>query len=97
MRLKTTFKGTPPLSIRWFKGVEELKTGGSWYIAKENTSSTLEIYAVKTSESGNYVCKVSNMAGALECSANIFVKGLTSSLLLQLCIPSFTLFTTDLS
>ncbi|CAI9556855.1 unnamed protein product, partial [Staurois parvus] len=72
--LKTTFKGTPPLSIRWFKGVDELKTGGSCYIAKENTSSSLELYAVKTSESGNYVCKVSNMAGAVECSANLFVK-----------------------
>lgn len=89
--LKTTFKGTPPLSIRWFKGVDELKTGGSCYIAKENTSSSLELYAVKTSESGNYVCKVSNKAGAVECSANLFVKGLTSSLFLQLRIPSLTL------
>uniref|UniRef100_A0A803K702 Ig-like domain-containing protein n=1 Tax=Xenopus tropicalis TaxID=8364 RepID=A0A803K702_XENTR len=76
--LKTTFKGTPPLSIKWYKGVEELKTGGACYIAKENTESSLELYAVKTSDSGNYVCKVSNTAGAVECSANVFVKGLHS-------------------
>ncbi|XP_041434210.1 vascular endothelial growth factor receptor 2-like [Xenopus laevis] len=76
--LKTTFKGTPPLSIKWYKGVEELKTDGSCYIAKQNTESSLELYAVKTSDSGYYVCKVSNTAGALECSANVFVKGLHS-------------------
>lgn len=33
-----------------------------------------------TSDSGTYTCKVSNVAGSVECSANLFVKGVRSSL-----------------
>lgn len=34
---------------------------------------------MKTTDSGTYTCKVSNVAGSVECSANLFVKGLHSS------------------
>lgn len=78
VRLKTTFKGTAPFSVQWFKGDAKLTTGGACYIMTEAFSSYLELYAVKSSNSGVYSCKVSNTAGSIECSANLFVKGLHS-------------------
>lgn len=76
VRLKSTFKGTAPFSVHWFKGDAELATGGACYIMTEALSSYMELYAVKPADSGTYSCKVSNMAGSVVCSANLFVKGL---------------------
>lgn len=80
VRLKSTFKGTAPLSVQWFKGDAELTTGGACYIMTEALSSYLELYAVKPADSGAYSCKVSNAAGSASCSANLFVQGLHNSL-----------------
>uniref|UniRef100_A0A670HZX9 Ig-like domain-containing protein n=1 Tax=Podarcis muralis TaxID=64176 RepID=A0A670HZX9_PODMU len=74
VRLKSTFKGTAPLSVQWFKGDAELTTGGACYIMTEALSSYLELYAVKPADSGAYSCKVSNAAGSVSCSANLFVQ-----------------------
>lgn len=82
MRLKSSLKGTPPLTIQWFKGASELETGGACYIMTEALASYLELFAVKPSDSGDYICKVSNVAGSVACSANLFVKGLHSLSLL---------------
>uniref|UniRef100_A0A8C0FEG7 Ig-like domain-containing protein n=1 Tax=Bubo bubo TaxID=30461 RepID=A0A8C0FEG7_BUBBB len=40
----------------------------------EALASYLELYAVKPTDSGRYTCKVSNVAGSVTCSANLFVK-----------------------
>uniref|UniRef100_A0A7N5KC64 Ig-like domain-containing protein n=1 Tax=Ailuropoda melanoleuca TaxID=9646 RepID=A0A7N5KC64_AILME len=72
--LKSTFQGSTPFTVKWFKGAKELVSGGSCYISKEALESSLELYAVKTSDSGTYTCQVSNVAGSVECSANLFVK-----------------------
>uniref|UniRef100_A0A8C0B1C6 Ig-like domain-containing protein n=1 Tax=Buteo japonicus TaxID=224669 RepID=A0A8C0B1C6_9AVES len=74
VRFKGTFKGTTPLTVKWFKGDTELVTGGACYIMTEALASYLELYAVKPTDSGKYTCKVSNVAGSVTCSANLFVK-----------------------
>lgn len=83
VRFKGTFKGTTPLTVKWFKGDTELMTGGACYIMTEALASYLELYAVKPADSGKYTCKVSNVAGSVSCSANLFVKGLHSFSLLN--------------
>ncbi|NXI37962.1 TITIN protein, partial [Galbula dea] len=74
VRFKGTFKGTTPLTVKWFKGDTELVTGGACYIMTEALASYLELYAVKPTDSGKYTCKVSNVAGSVTSSANLFVK-----------------------
>ncbi|NXH49300.1 TITIN protein, partial [Dicaeum eximium] len=74
VHFKVMFKGTTPLTVKWFKGDTELVTGGACYIMTEALASYLELYAVKTTDSGKYTCKVSNVAGSVTCSANLFVK-----------------------
>lgn len=83
VRFKGTFKGTTPLTVKWFKGDTELLTGGACYIMTEPLASYLELYAVKPTDSGKYTCKVSNVAGSVTCTANLFVKGLHSYSLLN--------------
>ncbi|NXQ36801.1 TITIN protein, partial [Alaudala cheleensis] len=74
VHFKGMFKGTTPLTVKWFKGDTELVTGGACYIMTEALTSYLELYAVKPADSGKYTCKVSNVAGSVTCSANLFVK-----------------------
>ncbi|NXO00169.1 TITIN protein, partial [Rhinopomastus cyanomelas] len=74
VHFKGTFKGTTPLTVKWFKGDTELVTGGGCYIMTEALASYLELYAVKPTDSGKYTCKVTNVAGSVTCSANLFVK-----------------------
>ncbi|NXA32886.1 TITIN protein, partial [Eudromia elegans] len=74
VRFKGTFKGTTPLTVKWYKGDSELATGGACYIMTEALASYLELYAVKPADSGKYTCKVSNIAGSVTCSADLFVK-----------------------
>ncbi|NXC95091.1 TITIN protein, partial [Certhia familiaris] len=74
VHFKGMFKGTTPLTVKWFKGDTELMTGGACYIMTEALASYLELYAVKPTDSGKYTCKVSNVAGSVTCTANLFVK-----------------------
>lgn len=73
--LKAVFTGTPSLTIKWFKEEKEILTGGTCFIKKDASSSTLALHSVKPSHSGQYTCQVANDAGKVSCTAVLFVKG----------------------
>lgn len=70
--------GTPPLNIKWFKDKKEIVSSNDCSVTKDNTSSSLELFFAKTSDSGEYVCEVQNDVGSTSCQATLFVKGLFS-------------------
>lgn len=72
---KSAFSGTPPLAVKWFKEEKEITTGGTYFIKKDSSSSSLELHAVKPGDSAKYTCQVSNDAGKVDCTAVLFVKG----------------------
>lgn len=72
---KTAFSGTAPFAVKWFREDREVTTGGSYFIKKDASSSSLELHSVKPSDSSKYTCQVSNDAGTVDCSAVLFVKG----------------------
>lgn len=72
---KCAFTGSAPLTVKWFREEKEVLTGGRNLIKKESSSSSLEIYSVKPSDSAKYTCQVSNEAGKAHCTAVLFVKG----------------------
>lgn len=72
---RAAFTGTAPLAIKWFKEEKEIVTGGIYFIKKDASSSSLELHAVKPSDSSKYTCQVSNDAGKVDCTAVLFVKG----------------------
>lgn len=76
VQLKTLVSGTPPLQIKWIKDSKELLSGASRSVYKDDTSSVLELFSAKLSDSGNYICQISNDVGSTTCKATLFVKGL---------------------
>lgn len=67
--------GTPPLIIKWFKNKKEILSSADCFVTKDNTSSSLELFFAKTSDSGDYVCEVHNDVGSTSCQTTLFVKG----------------------
>lgn len=76
VRFKSTFKGTPPFTVKWFREDTELITGPSCFIGLEGLSCFIDLYAVGLSNTGTYSCQVSNDAGTVKCTTNLLVKGL---------------------
>lgn len=72
---KATFTGTAPLAVKWFREDKEIITGGSYFIKKDASSSSLELNSVKPTDSSKYTCQVSNDAGKVDCTVVLFVKG----------------------
>uniref|UniRef100_A0A673JAG3 Ig-like domain-containing protein n=1 Tax=Sinocyclocheilus rhinocerous TaxID=307959 RepID=A0A673JAG3_9TELE len=67
--------GTPPLTIKWFKDKKEVSSGIDCSVQKNDTSSLLELFFAKPSDSGDYVCEISNDVGSDACQATLLVKG----------------------
>lgn len=75
VRFKSTFTGTPPFAVKWFKDDTELMTGPTCFMGVDDMSCFLELYSVAITQSGVYSCQVSNDAGSVRCSADLTVKG----------------------
>ena len=72
--------GTPPMTIKWFKNKKEIMSSSDCSVIKDHTSSSLELFFAKTSDSGDYVCEIKNDVGSAVCQATLFVKGIYYSL-----------------
>lgn len=72
---KSDAKGTPPLSFKWFKDDKELNPDGTCCIVTEVSSSFVQLYSVKHSNTGYYTCHVTNDVGTDSCTAKLFVTG----------------------
>lgn len=67
--------GTPPLTIKWFRNNKEIFSSADCSVTKDKTSGSLELFFVKCSDSGDYVCAVQNDVGSTSCQMTLFVKG----------------------
>lgn len=75
VKFNLILSGTPPLTIRWFKNQKEISSSADCYVTKDNTSSSLELFFAKTSDSGDFDCEIQNDVGSTSCQATLFVKG----------------------
>uniref|UniRef100_A0A3Q3GSG6 Ig-like domain-containing protein n=1 Tax=Labrus bergylta TaxID=56723 RepID=A0A3Q3GSG6_9LABR len=74
VQLNVLVSGTAPLKIKWFKNKKEILSSADCSVIKDNTSSTLELFFAKTSDSGDYICEIQNDVGSTSCQAALFVK-----------------------
>ncbi|XP_062908156.1 titin-like [Mobula hypostoma] len=49
-------------------------SGADYFILNESTTSLLELFSAKVSDSGDYICEVANKAGSASCAARLFIK-----------------------
>lgn len=89
VQFKALVKGSTPLRIKWFKDSQELLSGANRSVWKDDTSSVLELFSARTSDSGNYTCQISNDVGTATCKAALFVKGAQCNALLILAVLIF--------
>ena len=75
VQFNVLLSGTPPLTIKWFKNKKEILSSAGCSVTKDNTCSSLELFFVKTSDSGEYVCEIQNDVGSTSCQTTLFVKG----------------------
>ncbi|XP_039598490.1 titin-like, partial [Polypterus senegalus] len=74
VHFKSTFKGTPPFTVKWLKDDREIITGPTCFVGLEGSSCYLDLFSVDVSDSGVYTCQVSNDAGTISCVTQLFVK-----------------------
>lgn len=76
IQMECKVAGSLPINAQWFKdGSEILHSAKHRLVCHENVVS-LTTADIDVSDSGNYKCKVKNVAGSAECSAILTVKGL---------------------
>lgn len=77
MKFNVLVSGTPPLTINWFRNRREILSGVDCSIQKDDSSSSLELFFTKPTDSGDYTCEISNDVGSDSCQTTLFVKGFT--------------------
>lgn len=76
IQMECKVSGSLPIYAKWFKDGKEITDSAKYRsLCHENTMS-LEIANLELTDTANYTCNVSNIAGSDSCSAVLTVKGL---------------------
>ncbi|CAI4222564.1 unnamed protein product [Auanema sp. JU1783] len=67
------FDGALPIKVTWLKDGKEIKSTFRTQITTTNTGSTLSIGRVENTHSGEYTCRLENVAGTVETMASLTV------------------------
>lgn len=85
VQLSCHVRGSEPIRIQWLKAGREVKPSDRCSFSFANGTAVLELKDVVIADSGDYVCKASNVAGSDTSKAKVTVKGTdTSKLAFQL-------------
>lgn len=76
IHMECKVSGSLPIAAKWFKDGKEILDSAKYRsLCHENTVS-LEINSIELTDSSNYTCSVTNIAGSDSSSAVLTVKGL---------------------
>lgn len=67
--------GSPPISVSWFHEGNEISSGRKYQTTLTDNTCALTVNMLEESDSGDYTCIATNMAGSDECSAPLTVRG----------------------
>uniref|UniRef100_A0A914WAC0 Ig-like domain-containing protein n=1 Tax=Plectus sambesii TaxID=2011161 RepID=A0A914WAC0_9BILA len=72
-RFQCAFDGARPLTVTWLKDGQPISSNFEFQVKTTDTGSTLEISKVKSEMTGQYTCRIENVAGRVESLANLAV------------------------
>lgn len=75
LQLSCHVQGSQPIKIQWLKAGKELRSSDKCRSSFANGTALLEVQAVTKMDSGEYVCKASNVAGSDTCKSKVAIKG----------------------
>lgn len=73
--LECKLAGSPPISVTWFYGGNEIFSGDKYETTFSDDVCALKVNALDSSDTGPYTCAATNAAGSDECSAFLTVQG----------------------
>lgn len=75
-------KGDMPLDIKWYFNSDAIKSGlNGVMLTNTKRTSQLTIESVSHHNQGNYSCVVKNKAGTANHTANLFVNGISNTII----------------
>lgn len=75
LQLSCHVRGSQPIKVQWLKAGKELRSSDKCSFSFVNGNALLELQAVTKTDSGEYVCKASNVAGTDICKSKVTIKG----------------------
>lgn len=82
MQLSCHVQGSEPIRIQWLKAGREIKPSDRCSFSFANGTAVLELKDVAKADSGDYVCKASNVAGSDTSKSKVTIKGTDTSKML---------------
>lgn len=79
VQLSAHVQGSEPIRIQWLKTGREIKPSDRCIFSFANGTAVLELKDVTKADSGDYVCKASNVAGSDTSKSKVTVKGTHTS------------------
>ena len=67
-------EGDPRPQIRWFKDESPISNTDLHYFIRQDSS--LEIFSSDSEDTGSYKCQASNIAGSIDKTVSLFVRGM---------------------
>lgn len=75
VKIEGRVSGSQPLTITWHKDNREIFASGKYDITFKNNMAVLLVKNSSVSDSGVYLCQVSNEAGKASCQVSLSVTG----------------------
>lgn len=82
VQLSCHVQGSEPIRIQWVKAGREIKPSDRCSFSFASGTAVLELKETVKADSGDYVCKASNVAGSDTSKCKVTVKGTDSEKLL---------------
>lgn len=79
MQLSCHVQGSEPIKIQWLKAGREVKPSDRCSFSFAGGTAVLELKDVAKADSGDYVCKASNVAGSDTSKSKVTIKGTDTS------------------
>jgi len=76
VKIEARVAGSQPLTVNWYKDEREIFTSDCYDVTFKSSLAVLCIKKSQLSDSGTYMCKISNEAGTASCEVSIQITGI---------------------